>query len=118
VRTFHNHTLKSKDIASGVLTPKLYGNFNGSTGALVRGKGIISGTKGGGNGFYIIRFKRNVSNCVLLASISSTSNINPASTDAGIAYYTGNSDPREAFVLTQDDGSTREDVDFSVAAFC
>jgi hypothetical protein len=113
-----NGTLTGKDHKSGVLTPKLYGNFNGDDAGLVRGRGILSSQKGGGNGFYIIRFNRDITDCVLLASISSIDNVNPADTNVGAAYYSATPDPREAFVLTANDGGTREDADFSIAAFC
>lgn len=117
-KDIRNGTLAGKDHKSGLLMPKLYGNFNGDDGSLVRGRGILSSQKGGGNGFYIVRFKRDITNCVLLASISSIDNVNPASTNVGVAYYSATPDPREAFILTANDAGTRENADFSVAAFC
>jgi hypothetical protein len=116
-KDIHNRTIQNKDIASGVLTPRLYGNI-ASDGTLDKGRGILSSTRAG-NGFYVVRFKRNIRNCVLLASIASTSNINPESRTIGTADYTGNTDNREAFVLIRNDfADTRDDADFSIAALC
>jgi hypothetical protein len=116
-KDIHNHTIAGKDIKSGVLTPKLYANI-ASDGTLHVGRGVLSSTRAG-NGFYVVRFNRNITNCVLLGSIASTSSTNPESRTIGVAYYTGNSDPREAFVLIRNDfADTRDDADFSIAAFC
>jgi hypothetical protein len=118
-KDIRNGTILRKDITQGLLAPKLYGNFNGDDGTLARGRGVLSTQKGGGSGFYIVRFNRNITNCVLLASVASIDSVNPADTNIGAAYYTGTpGENREAFVLIANDAGTREDADFSLAAFC
>jgi hypothetical protein len=113
-RDVHNGTLKSKDIASGVLTPKIFGNFNGDNGNKVRGRGIRSSVRNG-NGWYEVRFKRSIGNCVVLSSIASIDSVNPTSATIG----TGILNTDTVFVLIRNDfADTRLNADFSVAAFC
>jgi hypothetical protein len=98
--------------------PTLFGNFDGSDGSLARGRGIASSERGG-TGFYIIRFDRNIRRCALLAGPSSTNSTNSSSRTVGAAYYIANSRKDEAFVLIRNDfADSRDDADFSLAAFC
>jgi hypothetical protein len=113
-RDIHNHTIQGKDIKAGTVMPKLFGNFNGDDGSLVRGTGIKSSSREG-TGFYVVTFKRNISNCVVLPAIASIDNVNPGSNTIGTGIW----DTNAVFVLIRSDfADTREDIDFSVGAFC
>ena len=82
----------------------------------MRGKGIVSGERGG-TGFYKIQFNQDITQCVLLASPSSTSNTNPQSVTVGAAYLSPGLDT--AFVLIRSNfADTRVNADFSLVAFC
>jgi hypothetical protein len=68
-----------------------------------------------GNGWYEVRFKRSIGNCVVLSSIASIDSVNPTSAPIG----TGILNTDTVFVLIRNDfADTRLDADFSVAAFC
>jgi len=112
----HNHTITAKDMNSNVVTPKLFGNFNGNNGNKVRGRGIASSTRNG-LGFYVVHFKRNISNCVVLSSMASKDGVNPTSATIGTGIWPGTN--KAVFVLIRDDFTdNRVDADFSVGALC
>jgi hypothetical protein len=102
---------------TGASATKLFGNFNGSDGSLVKGSGVASSSRAT-TGTYFIKFDRNVDNCILLASTGSQNSDNPEPRIAGASHING--DPTaNAFVLTfQAFTDSRDDADFSLAAFC
>jgi hypothetical protein len=113
-KDIHNGTIAAKDLQPGIRVPKLFGNFNGDNGNRVRGRGIASSERMG-LGFYVVHFKRNISECVVLSSIASIDSVNPDSATIGTGIW----DNRGVFVLIRNDfADTREDADFSLSAFC
>ena len=64
---------------------------------------------------YFVTFAQDVSNCVLISSVTSIDATNPESVTSGIGYSGG----AFAFVMIRKDFvDNREDADFSVAALC
>jgi hypothetical protein len=132
-----NHSLKAADFKAGQLpagpkgdpgvqglkgdqgvpgTPatKLFGNFNGDNGSLVRGSGIVSSVRSG-TGFYTVTFNQDVSNCAIVSSPGSIDSANPSSVTVGAGYLNST----QVFVLIRNDfNDNRVDADFSVAVFC
>jgi len=115
-RDIHNGTIAPKDLNASARVQKLYGNVRGDTGTLVRGRGIKSVSRTSA-GTYFIHFRRKVSNCVLLSSVSHQRNgTNPTSAIIGTGVFP---DSNQAFVLIRSDfADTRIDADFSIAALC
>jgi hypothetical protein len=101
---------------AGTPATKLFGNFKGDDGTLVRGNGITS-SEHAGTVFYKVHFNQDITKCVLLASPSSVNNTNSSSVTVGAAYLTPGTET--AFVLIRNDfADTRVNADFSLAAFC
>lgn len=116
-----NGTLLGKDFAAGQLPKGPRWAVVDSDGTLVRGSGVVSAARLFAPdvlGAYQVDFKRDVTNCALIATLGRTDSLslNPDAGEIGAAYRNGLE--TGVFVKTRDSSGAEANRSFHLAVLC